>query len=247
MFLLASPTINISIKHGLGDGELLNLNNVCANLGVLNCRMTLFMHAFTGCDYTPSFFSTGKSKFFDEMVTNADRYRATFDELSTEPAGVSSEQYAIVQKFVLAAYGEDGYDTIEDLRFDSLRYKVDPSFPKWAPSASAIMEQAKRAAYIAGHLWGRAHVPQPQLPPLTDWGYALTTNGIVIPRWTLVVSADGMYTKLTGKKCGCRGVAPCSTKSCSFTSTRCLPVLCKCRGKCLKDNPIDDDDDEDDD
>ena len=56
MFLLASPTINISIKHGLGDGELLNLNNVCANLGVLNCRMTLFMHAFTGCDYTPSFF-----------------------------------------------------------------------------------------------------------------------------------------------------------------------------------------------
>ena len=73
-----------------------------------------------------AFFSTGKSKFFDEIVTNADRYRATFDELSTEPAGVSSEQYAIVQKFVLAAYGEDGYDTIEDLRFDSLRYKVDP-------------------------------------------------------------------------------------------------------------------------
>ena len=50
--------------------------------------------------------------------------RATFDELSTEPAGVSSEQYAIVQKFVLAAYGEDGYDTIEDLRFDSLRYFI---------------------------------------------------------------------------------------------------------------------------
>ena len=79
------------------NGELLNLNNVCANLGLQNCRMTFFMHAFTGSDYTPSFFNAGKSKFFDEMVTNADRYRATFNELSTAPTGVSSEQYAMIQ------------------------------------------------------------------------------------------------------------------------------------------------------
>ena len=35
------------------------------------------------------------------------------------------------------------------------------------------MEQAKRAAYIAGHLWGRADTPRPKLPPLTEWGYLL--------------------------------------------------------------------------
>ena len=47
------------------------------------------------------------------------------------------------------------------------------------------MEQAKRAAYIAGHLWGRSDTPRPELPPLTEWGYLLTASNIFIPRWTL--------------------------------------------------------------
>ena len=52
-------------------------------------------------------------------------------------------------------------------------YKVESSIRKWIPTAGAIMKQAKRAAYIAGLLWGRADTPHPELPPLTEWGYLL--------------------------------------------------------------------------
>ena len=109
----------------------------------------------------------------------------------------------------------------------------------------AIMEQAKRAAYIAGHLWGRADDPRPELPPITEWGYLLTQSNICIPRWTLD-EHTGIYKRLSETKCGCRGKTPCSTKKCSCSNTRCLPVLCKCKGKCEKDNPTDDEEDDED-
>ena len=236
MLLQASPQIQVFIHH---DSEVLNLNNMCANLGIENCRMLLFLHAFSGCDYTPSFFGVGKTKFFDEMVKNIDRYRHTFTELSLNPSNVRAEQLKVIQKFVFASYGEEDFETVEDVRFDSLLYTVENSFRKWVPTSGAIMEQAKRAAYIAGHLWGRADDPRPELPPITEWGYLLTQSNICIPRWTLD-EHTGICKRLCETKCGCRGKTPCSNKKCSCSNTRCLPVLCKCKGKCEKDNPTDD-------
>ena len=57
IFLQAYPTIKISLIH----------------FGISNCRMLLFLHVFSGYDYTPSFFGIGKNKFFDEMVKNIGR------------------------------------------------------------------------------------------------------------------------------------------------------------------------------
>ena len=68
----------------------------------------------------------------------------------------------------------------------------------------------------------------------------------MIPRWTELASAECVYAKLTGK-CSCRGAPPCSTTKCSCANTCTLPVLCNCKGKYVKDNPIDDDDDDADD
>ena len=101
------------------------------------------------------------------------KYRLTFTELSLNPSNIRADQLKVIQNFVLACYGEEGFQAVEDVRFDSLLYTVESSFRKWISTAGAIMEQAKRAAYIAGLLWGRADTPRPELPPLTEWGYLL--------------------------------------------------------------------------
>ena len=75
VFLEASPQIQVFIQS---DTEVFNLNNMCTKLGNINCRMLLVLHAFSGCDYTPSFFGIGKTKFFDEMVKNVAKYRLIF-------------------------------------------------------------------------------------------------------------------------------------------------------------------------
>ena len=134
------------------------------------------------------------------MVKNVDKYRLTFTELSLNPSNIRPDQFKVIQKFVLACYGEEGFETVEDARFDSLLYTVESSFRKWIPTAGAIMEQAKRAAYIAGHLWGRSDTPRPELPPLTQWGYRLTASNICILRWTFH-QHTGIYKRLCETKC----------------------------------------------
>ena len=67
IFLQACPTAKIYLIHG-PKSDVLNLNVMADNFGISNCQMLLFLHAFSGCDYTPSFFGIGKTKFFDEMV-----------------------------------------------------------------------------------------------------------------------------------------------------------------------------------
>ena len=116
-----------------------------------------------------------------------------------------------------------------------MNYSLEPSLRKWPPSNGALVEHIKQAAYIAGHLWGTAHLPRPDLPSLVEWGFNFTANGTCVPVWTKDVSSD-IYKKI-GHSYGCRGKNPCVKSNCGCSTTRCLPILCKCKGKCIKDAP----------
>ena len=89
--------------------------------------MLLFLHAFSGCDYTSSFFGLGKTKFFDEMVKNVDKYRLTFTELSLNPSNIRADQLKVIQNFVLTCYGEEAFQAVKDVRFHSLLHIVESS------------------------------------------------------------------------------------------------------------------------
>jgi len=63
LFLKACPTVQIVIRDGPESNKrILNLNNV---------RMLLFFHAFTGCDYSPSFFWNWKGSI---LQWNGEKY-----------------------------------------------------------------------------------------------------------------------------------------------------------------------------
>ena len=42
----------------------------------------------------------------------------------------------------------------------------------------------KRSAHHGGHVWGQALVPEPVLPPPTDWGWHRSDDGPYTPLWT---------------------------------------------------------------
>ena len=94
----------------------------------------------------------------------------------------------------MGSYGED-FDTIEEMRLDYLNHKLDFNLRMWPPSFGALLEQAKRASYVAGHLWGSAHISRPELPQLTDWGFKFTANNMCIPAWTSNINSD-IYKKI---------------------------------------------------
>ena len=206
VFLQLCPSLQLTIYHGTGNNRVLfNLNHMATNFGKENCRSLLFFHALTGCDYNPSFFGIGKCRFFDELVRNIGFYRKAFTELSLSPMAVTSDHMIIVKEFIIGSYGDD-YDTLEDARLDTLIHSLDPSLRKWPPSSGALFEHTKRAAYIAGHLWGNANVARPDLPSLEDWGFK-TASGICIPHWSSDCNENAY--KAVGNSCGCRYLKHC--------------------------------------
>ena len=60
LFVERDPTVQLRMDFNVGKSrEILDLNRICLNHGMNYCRGLLFFHAFTGCDYTPSFFGIG--------------------------------------------------------------------------------------------------------------------------------------------------------------------------------------------
>ena len=116
LFLRACPSIKIYIRDGLAcNKRTLNLNDIAINFGLNNVGMLLFFHAFTGCDYSPSFFEVSKTQFFNEMVKNIRFYSKVFIEWSEKPDVVTLDHLSIVRKFVIASYG-DHFDSLEQVR-----------------------------------------------------------------------------------------------------------------------------------
>ena len=107
-------------------------------------------------------------------------YRRTFIELSQRPAAITNDHLIVIKEFLMGSYGED-FETIEEMRLDYLNHKLEYNLRMWPPSSGALLEQAKRASYVAGHLWGSAHISRPELPQLTDWGFKFTANNMCIP------------------------------------------------------------------
>ena len=47
---------------------MFNINHIGDFIGLERCQGLLFVYSLSGCDFTPSFFSVGKLKFFDLYI-----------------------------------------------------------------------------------------------------------------------------------------------------------------------------------
>ena len=72
----------------------------------------------------------------------------------------------------------------------SITHQQSETFRSLPPSLGALREHVKRAAFVAGHLWGRANHLCPELPDYSNWGWEFRIDGMIMPVWTIITSDD---------------------------------------------------------
>ena len=161
-FRTMNPSLKLMLNFGVGkSATVINLNLLSKAVGLHHCRGVLFFHYFTGCDYTSSFFDVGKVKWWDQYLLQKqeDGVDEVFRELSSAPSKVTSAQEEVIVKFTLKVYGCQDLTSLPNARLDTLIHHCSISFRSLPPSHGA-----KRAAFVACHLWGRADQSSPILP-----------------------------------------------------------------------------------
>ena len=122
--------------------------------------------------------------------------------------------------------------SIDTARYQIFKYRGNSDIRSLPPTKDALVHHIHRAAYVAGYIWGRSHIPIKTEEPTTNWKWVVKDEKLKC-KW---VSYDhGSATDSLGntvfKKCGCRKGCKKSCKCKKGDEMKCLPT-CKCRGKC---------------
>ena len=177
--------------------------------------------AFTGCDSTSAFYDIGKKgpwqarKDFPE-VTEA------FGFLSRTSESIPEAMMSLVEEFVVRLYSSklEGVPTVNRARYELFIYGG-KDFDHLPPTKNALSFHTLRTAYIAGHVWGQALDPSPNLPSPSSWGYEMKNN-LWNPKWTTVPTISKQHLTICHCKKECRLPCLCSSRGLCCTS------LCTC-------------------
>jgi hypothetical protein len=228
--------IDMHTTSGKNSSSYLDVVKISRSLGLENCIGFPLFHAYTGCDYTPSFYSIGKAKWFDSFVSRPD-IMTMFARITEDPTTVQAEDIIKVTRFTLAVYGvDDPSKGLLEGRFDRLTTKKISSFRSLPPSPGAAIIQFRKSVHIAAYIWGRACDadlnPPDMCSPLQGWQ---KVNDKVEHMWTVTPEPEDSdsYSRCR-KKCGCRRKENiCEGKcTCREAGMPCL-ISCKCRKRCV--------------
>ena len=196
----------------------------------MKCKSLTIFHALTGCDVTSFFCGRGKKTGWEtwkayQGVTNA------FLELANTPTDLSAINMSLIERFVILMYDRTSEIVkVNDSRrhLFSRRGKALESIP---PTEAALTQHTLRAVYQAGHVWGQALLPTPNLPSPAVWGWDKSDTGLWKPNWTTLGQAQDMCYELIhcGCKKACRGLCKCSKAGLNCTA------LCFCEGHCFQE------------
>ena len=161
--------------------KYINMSKMSQDLGNVTCKALPGYHAFTGCDYTASFFGKGKVRPYKQMLKHAFALEA-FGFLG-ESVTVPSEVRNALQRFVCIMYGLPKLSSVDQARemifdkkyapanknqpFEKIK-KVDAS--SLPPCLNTLVEKINRSNYIA-YMWKRANHSDPHTPDPEECGW----------------------------------------------------------------------------
>ena len=201
-------------------------HEISRKLGSQVSKALPVFHAFTGCDTVSSFGGRGKKtaleawKSYPEVTT-------AFLTLAHNPSEVSNRCMEHLERFVVLLYDRtSGKTAVNEARKQMFAQKG-RALDAIPPTRAALVEHTKRAAYQAGHCWGQALTPSPDLPCPQEWGWTLE-EGIWKPFWTTLPEVTKSCRELV--RCGCK--KGCQARcSCVKAGLRCT-ALCMCTDEC---------------
>ena len=146
---------HIFIDFGVGENrKILKCHSICRNLGYEKAQVLPVFHAFTGCDTVSSFKSIGKKTAWERWNAFPDVTDA-FIDLSTGPEDIDSETQQLLERFVILMYDRTSAATsVNQLRKEL--FTKGRSIDKIPPTAGALLQHDRRAAYQGGHSWGNS-------------------------------------------------------------------------------------------
>ena len=234
-FLKTNNQVRVFAVCGVGFNTYpLSINTIADHVGRERCKEVLFLHSLSGSDYTPSFYKMGKVKFWDAWLTNSSISQTFLLYSNSPPLPLSDEHLKQVEAFIISLYDTetDISSSIDTARYQIFKYRGNSDIRSLPPTKDALVHHIHRAAYVAGYIWGRSHIPIKTEEPTTNWMWVVKDEKLEC-KW---VSYDhGSATDSLGntvfKKCGCRKGCKKSCKCKKGDEMKCLPT-CKCRGKC---------------
>lgn len=189
------------------------------------CALPMF-HAITGCDTVSAFVGHGKKSAWATWNTLPELTDALLS-LANAPTSIQEDTMHVIERFVILLY--DRTSKCKDVNKARKKLFAKKSSVQNIPPTYAALEQhVKRSALQGGHVWGQALVPEPVLPPPTDWGWHRSDDGPYTPLWTTLPEASKTCYELVscGCKKGCRNRCKCKKASLQCTG------LCFCEGEC---------------
>ncbi len=152
-------------------------------------------------------------------------------QMSHTPASVSDSDMAELERYFVLLYSRTAtWKTVNDAR-QHMFAQGNRKLNNIPPTAGALEQHVKRAAYQAGHVWGQAFIPTPILPSPENWGWTNEADGSWSPMWTSLPEASEACRELIKCRCktGCSGRCKCAKASLPCTQ------LCLCLGMCSND------------
>ena len=189
------------------------------------CALPMF-HAITGCDTVSAFVGHGKKSAWATWNTLPELTDALLS-LANASTSIQEDTMHVIERFVILQY--DRTSKCKDVNKARKKLFAKKSSVQNIPPTYAALEQhVKRSALQGGHVWGQALVPEPVLPPPTDWGWHRSDDGPYTPLWTTLPEASKTCYELVscGCKKGCRKRCKCKNASLQCTG------LCFCEGEC---------------
>lgn len=237
-FTTSAPSKNKTTKKTPVTGYL-DIVKIARFVGLDYCMGLMLLYAYTGSDYTPSFYNIGKTKWFDEFHKRPE-VMELFQRVCTHPDTLMESEVIAITRFSLCAYGvEDPDKGLLEGRFDVLVQRA-KSFRALPPSPGAAIIQARKAVHIAGHIWGKAHQPMINPPDMCSimQGWQII-DGVIEHIWTMQPqpsSGIDCFDKCK-KKCNCRSTKNLCRGKCSCREHKmsCL-MNCKCRRRCKRND-----------
>ena len=150
-----------------------HINTICHNLGEEKSLALPFFHSFTGCDTTSSFFRRGKKSAWETWNCFPDVTTA-FLTIALNPfthVDLASPIFSLLQRFTVLLYSKSSdIELLDEARMD-LFCRDNKTMENIPPTADALLQHARRAAYQAS-IWAASEQTQQRRPTPESWGWA---------------------------------------------------------------------------
>jgi len=219
--------IQIFVQIGVGDRKrIIDIGDICIELGEDVCMALPGLHCFTGNDYTSAFHGIGKKKAFTIMRENTDFIQAfsKLGEGNTSRFTFDPALFATIQAFTCKMYGLAQCQDTDIARYQKFckSKKKCPEPQQLPPTKDVLLCHLKRVNYATAVI-KKALYQHPNLPSPDGYGWKIV-DGFLDIEWMLRKPIPDVLIDFMS--CGCK------KNMCKSNQCVCVAHKLKCTDLC---------------